>query len=152
MKKQLGDKYDNYRDHYYYDKLNIKLPGPLPLLLLFPENKNVLNQVCRSYYEGLQWIFLYYYRGVASWSWYYPYHYCPLASDLAKYSMSLFSFSFTLGSSSRSPSERLTLPSCSNLAVSRPSRPPYSPPPIVRSSWTPRPPSSSSTQPPSPLI
>lgn len=43
------------------------------------ENK---AQLVQSYLEGLAWVLEYYHNGCGSWTWYYPYLYAPLASDL----------------------------------------------------------------------
>lgn len=39
-----------------------------------------LADMAFAYIEGIQWVLHYYYDGVASWSWYYPYHYSPKIS------------------------------------------------------------------------
>lgn len=44
------------------------------------DNPEEMGQLAFRYVEGLQWVMHYYYSGVASWSWFYDYHYAPRIS------------------------------------------------------------------------
>lgn len=48
-----------------------------------------------SFIEGLHWVLEYYYRGVASWTWFYPHHYAPMISDMV--AIEDFEVAFQLG-------------------------------------------------------
>ena len=61
------------KEFYYKEKLNIDIKTN--------EGKNERKKMFYFYLEGLQWILCYYYRGLKSWKWYYPYHYPPMISD-----------------------------------------------------------------------
>eukprot|EP01025_Chloroclados_australasicus_P014270 TRINITY_DN16685_c0_g2_i2.p1 TRINITY_DN16685_c0_g2~~TRINITY_DN16685_c0_g2_i2.p1 ORF type:complete len:334 (-),score=28.11 TRINITY_DN16685_c0_g2_i2:3-1004(-) len=57
-----------WKNRYYKEKLDISSPSQI-------------KDVVQHYLQGLDWVMDYYYRGVTSWDWYYPYHYAPMAQD-----------------------------------------------------------------------
>ncbi|KOS19688.1 5'-3' exoribonuclease 1 [Escovopsis weberi] len=69
------DKYRAWKLKYYVHKFEE-----------WPEAKFEEEQkkLCENYVQGLQWVLYYYYKGIASWPWYYGYHYAPLISDVVK--------------------------------------------------------------------
>ncbi|KAA1070660.1 hypothetical protein PGT21_020445 [Puccinia graminis f. sp. tritici] len=73
-----------WKSQYYHEKMNLDFANP-----------DQLHELTYAYTEGLQWVLHYYYDGVASWSWFYPYHYSPMISDLSN--VAPYKFSFNLG-------------------------------------------------------
>ncbi|CAO3646971.1 unnamed protein product [Cunninghamella echinulata] len=60
-----------WKERYYETKFHLRAD----------QDREEINEIVKSYIEGLCWVFAYYYKGCVSWSWYYPYHYTPMASD-----------------------------------------------------------------------
>lgn len=73
--KLYQDKYQGWKTKYYLQKFPEWEPAAYA-----DEQTNL----CENYVEGLQWVLFYYYRGIASWPWFYKYHYAPLISDVVK--------------------------------------------------------------------
>ena len=64
-----------YRERFYQNKFLIKNHEQLEQMQI---------NIRKAYIEGLQWVFAYYYQGCISWSWFYPFHYAPMAADLVQ--------------------------------------------------------------------
>ncbi|XP_050079463.1 5'-3' exoribonuclease 1 [Anopheles maculipalpis] len=63
--------FQSYKRNYYVTKMGYAD---------FTEEVRAEQTEC--YIRALQWTLHYYYRGVVSWSWYYPHHYAPFISDV----------------------------------------------------------------------
>ncbi|XP_061652278.1 5'-3' exoribonuclease 1 isoform X1 [Phyllopteryx taeniolatus] len=73
-----------YKRTYYMTKMGVDVVSD-----------DFLSKQAKCYVEGIQWILHYYYHGVKSWSWFYPYHYAPFLSDIRN--ISELKLTFDLG-------------------------------------------------------
>ncbi|VDP29295.1 unnamed protein product [Soboliphyme baturini] len=59
-----------WKERYYQSKFEVPLSDQV-----------FRKKVAHAYVEGLCWVLKYYYQGCPSWTWFYPFHYSPFASD-----------------------------------------------------------------------
>jgi len=69
MEQKYEQKFQDWKNKYYNEKFDWGL-----------ENEEEMRKLTENYVQGLQWVLFYYYRGVASWPWFYGYHYSPMIS------------------------------------------------------------------------
>ncbi|KAK3846807.1 MAG: XRN 5'-3' exonuclease N-terminus-domain-containing protein [Linnemannia gamsii] len=81
-KNVYDDRLQQWKKDYYLEKPELA-------------HEAEIRKMVFKYVEGLQWVLFYYYRGVSSWAWFYPYHYAPKISDLVH--LDLFKIPFELG-------------------------------------------------------
>ncbi|KAK8047037.1 5'-3' exoribonuclease 1 [Apiospora saccharicola] len=75
MAIKYKEKFGEWKNEYYSSKFKEWSPD---------SKETELRLLCENYVQGLQWVLYYYYRGVASWPWFYAYHYSPMISDVCK--------------------------------------------------------------------
>ena len=73
MHKRYEEKFTKWKNKYYTSKFEWGL-----------DNEGAMRKLAENYVQGLQWVLFYYYRGIASWPWFYGYHYSPMISDVCR--------------------------------------------------------------------
>ncbi|CAI8496596.1 unnamed protein product [Hanseniaspora opuntiae] len=81
-KLMIEQRFDNWKAGYYKKKMDMD----------YINSPHDVVKLSENFAEGLQWVMYYYYRGCASWDWYYKYHYAPRISDLASGFQNKFEF------------------------------------------------------------
>ena len=85
-------------------------------------SNELIENVSHSYIKSLLWVYQYYYNGIPSWNWFYPFHYAPFFSSLYQH-IDTFAYPiFDINEKPNSPFEQLlsilppwsshALPSC----------------------------------------
>ncbi|XP_046644448.1 5'-3' exoribonuclease 2-like [Daphnia pulicaria] len=80
-----------------------------------PLTDEVLSHIIQEYAKGLGWILSYYFQGVPSWNWFYPYDYAPFAINLTE--VSAFATHFDSGTQPVIPQLMSLLPPWSSTLV-----------------------------------
>ncbi|KAF5447441.1 hypothetical protein F2P56_032995 [Juglans regia] len=62
-----------WKQRYYKEKFSVESSMDI---------ENWRRELVANYTKGILWVLVYYYSGVPSWTWFYPYHYAPFASDM----------------------------------------------------------------------
>ena len=79
-------KFQEWKNNYYMSKFGWGL-----------DNEEEMKQLAENYVQGLQWVLFYYYRGIASWPWFFRYHYAPMISGRCRSSaLGVFSSLLTM--------------------------------------------------------
>ncbi|KAL2825996.1 XRN 5'-3' exonuclease N-terminus-domain-containing protein [Aspergillus cavernicola] len=71
--KKYDEKFQDWKDKYYVDKFGWGL-----------DDQEEMKKLTENYVQGLQWVLYYYYRGIASWPWFFSSHYAPMISDVKR--------------------------------------------------------------------
>jgi len=69
---------NDYKLKFYKDKFNFNIDNPTIL-------KKQVNNLCKEYLKGSQFVLTYYLYDIPDWYWFYPYHYSPFFSDIYEY-------------------------------------------------------------------